>query len=74
MKVGVGRKVEREHRDLIRALLSSEGAGYLSDWEEEFLSNIQKLKFLSDKQMDTLERIDSAVERRSTVEYDDESW
>ena len=74
MKVGVGRKVEREHRDLIRALLSSEGAGHLSDWEEEFLSNIQKLKFLSDKQMDTLERIDSAVERRSTVEYDDESW
>ena len=61
MKVTMGHEVTREHRDMIRVLFSSEYIGDVTDWEEQFLTNITREPFLTDKQLATLHKIFNSI-------------
>ena len=76
MKVTMGHKVTREHRDMIRALLSSRYID-VTDWEEQFLTNITREPFLTDKQLATLHKIFDSItsgERDMPDDCEDDLW
>lgn len=75
MKVTMGHEVTREHRDMIRVLFSSEYIGYVTDWEEQFLTNITREPFLTDKQLAALHKVFESItsgERDMPDDYTDE--
>jgi len=76
MKVTTGHEVTREHRDMIRVLFSSEYISDLTDWEEQFLTNITHEPFLTDKQLAALHKVFDSVTsgERHIDDVDDDKY
>ena len=71
MKATMGHEVTREHRDMIRVLFSSEYISDVTDWEEQFLTNVTREPVLTDKQLATLHKIFDSVTSGERHKYDD---